>query len=110
MPVLFLHGTDDPFVPCERSLRAVRDMPTDDVTVHIYEGARHEVLDETNRVEVIGHLGGWIDRVAPARGFAGSLQGQSVAVSMLVQVSLPGPPLPVSSPADPRRMSAPSWP
>ncbi len=63
MPVLFLHGTDDPFVPYERSLRAVRDMPTEDVTVHVYQGARHEVLNETNRDEVIGHLADWIDRV-----------------------------------------------
>jgi alpha-beta hydrolase superfamily lysophospholipase len=60
---LFLHGTDDPFVPYERSLRAVRDMPTEDVTVHVYRGARHEVLNETNRDEVIGHLANWIDRV-----------------------------------------------
>lgn len=62
MPVLFLHGTDDPFVPFERSLQAIEDMPTDDVTIHLYEGARHEVLNETNRDEVIGHLAEWIDR------------------------------------------------
>ena len=52
MPVAFLHGTDDPFVPYERSLEAVRDMPSADLTVHVYEGARHEVLNETNRDEV----------------------------------------------------------
>lgn len=62
MPVLFLHGTEDPFVPYERSLEAVEDMPTDDVTVHVYSGARHEVLNETNRDEVIEHLASWIDR------------------------------------------------
>lgn len=64
MPVLFLHGTDDPFVPYPRSLRAVRDMPTDDATVHVYPGARHEVLNETNRDEVIGHLTEWVERIA----------------------------------------------
>lgn len=63
MPVLFLHGTDDPFVPYQRSLQAVREMPTDDLTVHVYEGARHEVLNETNRDEVFGHLAAWIDRI-----------------------------------------------
>ncbi|MGD2060594.1 MAG: lysophospholipase [Acidimicrobiia bacterium] len=62
MPVLFLHGADDPFVPYQRSLQAVREMPSEDVTVHVYEGARHEVLNETNREEVIGHLADWIDR------------------------------------------------
>ena len=66
MPVAVLHGTDDPFVPFERSVQAVRDMPTDDVTIHIYDGARHEVLNETNRDEIIGHLAEWIDRVAPS--------------------------------------------
>jgi alpha-beta hydrolase superfamily lysophospholipase len=64
MPVLFLHGTDDPFVPYERSLQAVRNMPATDVTTHVYQGARHEVLNETNRDEVIGHLSEWIERIA----------------------------------------------
>jgi alpha-beta hydrolase superfamily lysophospholipase len=64
MPVLLLHGTEDPFVPYERSLQAVRDMPADDTTVHLYEGGRHEVLNETNREEVIGDLAAWIRRVA----------------------------------------------
>jgi alpha-beta hydrolase superfamily lysophospholipase len=66
MPVALLHGTDDPFVPYERSLQALRDMPTTDRTIHVYDGARHEVLNETNRDEVIGDLADWIDRVAPA--------------------------------------------
>jgi alpha-beta hydrolase superfamily lysophospholipase len=66
MPVALLHGTDDPFVPYQRSLQAVRDMPTDDVTVRLYEGARHEVLNETNRDEVLADLADWVDRVTPA--------------------------------------------
>lgn len=64
MPILFLHGTDDPFVPYQRSLRAVQQMPTEDLTVHVYEGARHEVLNEINRDEVLGHLADWIERIA----------------------------------------------
>ena len=64
MPVALLHGTADPFVPYERSLQAVRDMPTEDVTVHLYEDGRHEVLNDTNRAEAIGDLADWIDRVA----------------------------------------------
>jgi alpha-beta hydrolase superfamily lysophospholipase len=64
MPVLMLHGTQDPFVRYERSLQAVREMPTEDVTVHLYDGGRHEVLNDTNRDEVIGHLSDWVDRVA----------------------------------------------
>jgi alpha-beta hydrolase superfamily lysophospholipase len=65
MPVAYLHGSDDPFVPYERSLQAVRDMPSSDLTVHVYEGARHEVLNESNREEVIGDLADWMERISP---------------------------------------------
>ena len=37
-----------------------------DVTVRTYPGARHEILNETNRDEVIAELNRWIDRVATA--------------------------------------------
>lgn len=33
-----------------------------DVTVDIYEGGRHEMYNETNRVEVIADLTSWLDR------------------------------------------------
>jgi len=40
-----------------------------DVSVRIYEGARHEVLNEINREEVVADLLGWVERVlgGPAR-------------------------------------------
>jgi alpha-beta hydrolase superfamily lysophospholipase len=38
-----------------------------DVTVRTYPDARHEILNETNRDQVIAELIGWIDRVLPAR-------------------------------------------
>jgi alpha-beta hydrolase superfamily lysophospholipase len=34
-----------------------------DVSVRIYEGARHEVLNETNRAEVTAHFVEWVERV-----------------------------------------------
>ena len=33
-----------------------------DVSTHVYGGARHEVLNETNREEVIANLIAWIRR------------------------------------------------
>jgi alpha-beta hydrolase superfamily lysophospholipase len=39
-----------------------------DVTVRIYPGARHEILNETNRDEVIAELNGWLDRVSASTG------------------------------------------
>lgn len=34
-----------------------------DVSAHVYGGARHEVLNETNRAEVMANLLAWIERV-----------------------------------------------
>jgi len=42
-----------------------------DVTVRIYPGARHEILNETNRDQVIAELASWLDRVVSGPGQAG---------------------------------------
>ena len=42
-----------------------------DVTVRTYPAARHEILNETNRDEVIAELTTWLDRVADGAGKAG---------------------------------------
>jgi alpha-beta hydrolase superfamily lysophospholipase len=39
-----------------------------DVTVRVYPGARHEILNETNRDEVIAELNSWLDRVVTGAG------------------------------------------
>ncbi len=41
-----------------------------DITIRIYPSARHEILNETNRDEVIAELIGWLDRVAAGAGRA----------------------------------------
>jgi len=41
-----------------------REAGLTDVSSHVYGGARHEVLNETNRAEVVATLQAWIDRVA----------------------------------------------
>jgi alpha-beta hydrolase superfamily lysophospholipase len=64
MPVLFLHGDEDPYVPFETSLAAVKAFPTYDLTVRVYRGARHEVLNETNRAEVIAEVLSFVTRIA----------------------------------------------
>jgi alpha-beta hydrolase superfamily lysophospholipase len=38
------------------------------VTVRVYPGARHEILNETNRDEVIAELNSWLDRVVTSAG------------------------------------------
>ncbi len=63
MPVLFCHGTEDPFVDYRTSLAAVEAMPSHDKTIRLYDRARHELVNETNRNEVIAEIAGFVDRV-----------------------------------------------
>ncbi|MBU1227543.1 MAG: lysophospholipase [Actinobacteria bacterium] len=65
IPVLFLHGAADPYVPYATSLAAVKAFPTYDLTVRVYPGARHEVLNEINKEEVIAEVADFCLRVAP---------------------------------------------
>ena len=67
MPVLFLHGHADPFVYYRTSLEAACRLPTGDLTVRVFPGARHELVNEINRAEVIGEIIRFAVRVAPAR-------------------------------------------
>jgi len=64
-PVLFLHGEADPYVPFETSMAAAKAFPTYDLTVRVYPEARHEVLNEINKAEVIGEVADFCLRVAP---------------------------------------------
>ncbi len=63
MPVLFLHGSADPYVPYRDSLHAVERMASVDKTMRVYPGARHELVNETNRAEVVGDLVAWASRI-----------------------------------------------
>ena len=60
----FLHGTDDPFVPWRPALASFEAMPLASATVHVYDGARHELVHETNRDEVIADLVAFVESVA----------------------------------------------
>jgi alpha-beta hydrolase superfamily lysophospholipase len=67
LPMLLQVGSDDPLggpKSVQRLAQAYRRRGRlSDVTVQVYEGARHEVYNETNRDEVIYHLVEWLDRV-----------------------------------------------
>ncbi len=64
VPILIAAGSDDPLSRgdgLERLAAAYRARGVRDVELRIYAGARHEILNETNRAEVIEGLIAWID-------------------------------------------------
>lgn len=70
LPVYVAVGEADPVggpvVAPEALVQRYRDAGLRDVTLRIWEGARHEILNETNRDEVVDDLLAWLDRVVPA--------------------------------------------
>ncbi len=70
LPVYVAAGENDPvngqltlLTPLAERFRAAG---LTDVTVRVYPGARHEILNETNHDEVLADLASWIDRVLAA--------------------------------------------
>ena len=65
LPVLFISGANDP-VGKDQGVRRCAEQwqaaGVKDVTVRLYENARHELFNETNRDEVIADLAQWIDQ------------------------------------------------
>lgn len=72
LPVLMIAGSEDPVSKGEtgpRSLeRLYRQAGLRDVTVQVYQGARHELFNDTCRDQVTADLVAWLDgRVASAK-------------------------------------------
>ena len=63
-----LSAFNAPFQPARTDYEAAG---LTDVTIRTYPDARHEILNETNRDEVIAELRSWLDRVANGTGKAG---------------------------------------
>ncbi len=63
IPVAAFHGDADPFVPPGPTVDAVRSMPSSDARVFLYPEAKHELVNETNRDEIIDELLGWVTDV-----------------------------------------------
>lgn len=68
LPIYVFVGDEDPI-----NVRLARITPLiegykaaglTDVTLKVYPGGRHEMLNETNRTEVVADLKAWLDRVA----------------------------------------------
>lgn len=65
LPVLFLAGADDPVGQYGEGVRKIaqrlRDAGVEDVYIHLYEGMRHEIFNETGRDAVFADLLDWLD-------------------------------------------------
>ncbi|HKI73861.1 MAG TPA: alpha/beta hydrolase, partial [Pseudomonadales bacterium] len=68
LPVMIFSGKEDPvhgnMKNIERLLASYSARGLN-VTTHFYAGGRHEMLNETNRDEVIGDVIGWLDKTVP---------------------------------------------
>lgn len=70
LPVLLVTGAEDPVSDGSRTVRALEERyraRLEDVTAHYYAGARHELLNETNRDEVHADVLAWLERVTQGR-------------------------------------------
>lgn len=67
LPILVVSGSDDPLAGGGQLVELVgqryRDAGVRDVTVTVYPGARHEILNETNRDEVTADILAFLGRV-----------------------------------------------
>jgi len=67
LPLLIVHGTADSLVPVAGSEELYRRAQSSDKALKLYEGLYHEVLNEPERLEVLGDIVSWLDeRLAPA--------------------------------------------
>jgi alpha-beta hydrolase superfamily lysophospholipase len=60
LPILLLHGTDDPLCSAEGAQEYLTASASSDLSVRLYEGGRHEMFNEINRQEVLGDLWSWM--------------------------------------------------
>lgn len=65
LPLLVASGSDDPLAGGGQLVEVLgqryRDAGLVDVTVKVYDGARHEILNEVNRDEVTADVVAWLD-------------------------------------------------
>jgi alpha-beta hydrolase superfamily lysophospholipase len=63
LPLLYVHGGDDQLVPVDLARPVVDRLAGPDTEVHVLEGARHEVFNETDKDETIGLVARFAERV-----------------------------------------------
>ncbi len=64
LPLLYVHGGDDQLVPVALAKPIVERLAGADSELHVIDGARHEVFNETDQDETIARVAAFADRVA----------------------------------------------
>jgi alpha-beta hydrolase superfamily lysophospholipase len=65
LPTLWIHGEEDGLAPLVATRAAIERVRGDQLEEQIYPGARHEVLNETNREDVLDEVASFLDGVVP---------------------------------------------
>ena len=65
LPILFVSGDNDPVGDngegVKKAFNLLKRVGVKDVSLKLFEGDRHEVLNEVNRNEVFEYIGNWLD-------------------------------------------------
>lgn len=71
LPLLFVAGADDPVGAYGRNVRKVyekyREAGLKNVSLKLYDGCRHEILNESIRGQVYKELYGWCEKCLKKR-------------------------------------------
>jgi len=62
LPVLWIHGSEDALAPLDETRPAVERLRGPRTEEKVYEGARHEIFNETNREEVLDDVADFLRR------------------------------------------------
>jgi alpha-beta hydrolase superfamily lysophospholipase len=65
LPTLWIHGEEDGLAPLAATRLAIERIRGDQLEEQIYPGARHEVLNEINREDVLDEVASFLDGVVP---------------------------------------------
>ena len=60
LPLLIMHGTADQLVPASGSAFLAESVRSDDVTLKLYPGLRHELVNEVCRDNIIAEIRDWL--------------------------------------------------
>ena len=71
LPVYMVSGTDDPVGGYGRGVRraydSLREAGLENIELKLYEGGRHELMNETNRAEVMQDIYEWLEKTVLSR-------------------------------------------